>query len=99
MLRWIDAVILCFAAAGYGLTWGTRYRSQCMVSPGHAYPAAHRQRASVCHCILDNMRSDLSWNSSRVAMEHGMARCRTDFDTGGALKVIKVRPVTAQGCA
>jgi hypothetical protein len=52
---------------------------------------------SVCHCILDNMRSDLSWHSSRVAMEHGMARCQTDCNTDPAMKVTKVRPVTHSG--
>lgn len=34
-----------------------------------AHPAAHRQWVSVCNYILDNMSSDLSWYSSRVAMK------------------------------
>jgi hypothetical protein len=49
--------------------YGARYGSHCVVSPAYAHPAAHRQWVSVCNCILDDMRSDLGWYGSRVAME------------------------------
>jgi hypothetical protein len=49
--------------------YGVRYGSHCVVSPAYAHPAAHQQWVSVCNCILDDMRSDLGWYGSRVAME------------------------------